>query len=142
SEHPEGAEGGGGVYQVRSAECGVRNEKLFELHFGRGDLDFSRIHPGDKVWKTSDPELNRELRQTFAGDQPRFQRAIDFEAHGRLGKPLTVIARDEFGNMAKAHSTMALEHAQKQPLTTERLTEQVGRLGGTPFKMGQLTNFL
>src|SRR5690606_5551060 len=40
------------------------------LSFGRGDLDFSRIHVGDKVWKTSDPELDKELRQTFSGEQP------------------------------------------------------------------------
>src|SRR5580658_407429 len=26
-----------------------------------GDVNFSRIHPGDKVWKTSDPELDRTL---------------------------------------------------------------------------------
>src|SRR5439155_7108517 len=109
SGHPEETEEGGRVYEVRSPERGVRNEKLFELHFGRGDLDFSRIHAGDKVWKTSDPELNRKLRQTFAGDQPRFQRAIDFEAHGQLGKPLIVIARDELGNVPKAQSTMPLE---------------------------------
>jgi putative protease len=32
--------------------------------------------------------------------------------------------------------------AEKQPLTTERLREQLGRLGGTPFKLGELENHL
>jgi putative protease len=32
--------------------------------------------------------------------------------------------------------------AEKQPLTTERLREQLGRLGGTPFKLGELKNQL
>jgi U32 family peptidase len=32
--------------------------------------------------------------------------------------------------------------AGKQPLTTERLREQLGRLGGTPFKLGDLKNHL
>ena len=37
---------------------------------------------------------------------------------------------------------MPLAKAEKQPLTTERLREQLGRLGGTPFKLGELKNHL
>jgi putative protease len=37
---------------------------------------------------------------------------------------------------------MPLTKAEKQPLTTERLREQLGRLGGTPFKLGELKNNL
>jgi putative protease len=37
---------------------------------------------------------------------------------------------------------MPLAKAEKQPLSTERLREQLGRLGGTPFKLGELKNFL
>ena len=37
---------------------------------------------------------------------------------------------------------MPLVKAEKQPLTTERLREQLGRLGGTPFKLGELKNHL
>ena len=51
-----------------------------------GDVDFSRIHAGDKIWKTSDPELDRNLRQTFAGETPRFRRALDLEIHGHIGR--------------------------------------------------------
>ena len=41
------------------------------LRFGRGDVDFSRVHVGDRVWKTNDPELDRRVRATFEGDQIR-----------------------------------------------------------------------
>ena len=116
--------------------------KLAELRFGHGDIDFSRVHVGDKLWKTSDPELDRRLRQSFAGDAPRFQRPIEIEVHGLAGKPLTLIARDELGHVAKVESAMPLAKAEKQPLTTKRLREQLGRLGGTPFKLGELKNFL
>jgi len=112
------------------------------LAFGRGDIDFSRVHVGDKLWKTSDPELERRLRQSFEGDTPRFQRPIEIEVHGVEGKPLTLIAHDEFGNVAKVESSMPLAKAEKQPLTTERLRAQLGRLGGTPFKLGELKNNL
>ena len=112
------------------------------LRFGHGDIDFSRVHVGDKLWKTSDPELDRRLRQSFAGDTPKFQRPIEIEVHGVEGKPLTLIAHDEFGNVAKVESSMPLAKAEKQPLTSGRLREQLGRLGGTPFKLGELKNNL
>ena len=112
------------------------------LRFGHGDIDFSRVHVGDKLWKTSDPELDRRLRQSFEGDAPKFQRPIEIEVHGAAGKPLTLIAYDEFGNVAKVESSMPLAKAEKQPLTTGRLREQLGRLGGTPFRLGELENNL
>jgi U32 family peptidase len=139
---PEEKEEGGRVYQVQSPKSKVQGSQLVELRFGRGDIDFSRIHIGDKLWKTDDPELDRHLRQTFAGDSPKFQRPVDIEVHGVVGKSLTLIAHDELGNIAKLESRMPLVPAGKQPLTTERLSEQLGRLGGTPFQLGELKNFL
>jgi putative protease len=139
---PEENEEGGRVYEVHSPKSRVQSSKSVELRFGHGDIDFSRIHVGDKLWKTSDPELDRRLRQSFEGEAPKFQRPIDIEVHGVEGKPLTLIAHDEFGNVAKVESTMPLAKAEKQPLTTERLREQLGRLGGTPFKLGELKNNL
>ncbi len=99
-----------------------------ELRFGDGDIDFNRIHVGDKLWKTSDPELDRRLRQSFAGDMPKFQRPIHFEVHGGIGQPLILLGRDELGHTTKLESTMPLAPAEKQPLTTEKLRDQLGRL--------------
>ncbi len=134
--HPEQNEEGGRVYQSQS-----RTDETV-LGFGRDDIDFSRVHIGDLVWKTSDPELDRRLRQTFTSEQPRFQRPINFEVHGITGKPLTVIARDEIGHIAQAQSEMPLQTAQNRPLTSEILSQQLGRLGGTPFQLGAVTNQL
>ena len=132
--HPEQKEEGGRVYGIdqRGADSIIR--------FGHGDVNFSRVHIGDKLWKTDDPELNKRLRQTFAGDKPQFQRPVQMELHGHVGSPLTLIVRDEVGNIAKQTSAMSLAKAEKQPLTDDRLREQLGRLGGTPFKLGKLTN--
>jgi putative protease len=135
---PEEKEEGGRVYEVRSPKSESQNR--VELRFGHGDIDFTRIHVGDKLWKTDDPELNRRLRQSYAGDAPKFQRAIDVEVHGLAGGSLTLIVRDEFGHLAKVASAIPLAQAENQPLTTERLREQLGRLGGTPFKLGALKN--
>ena len=140
--HPEGEEEGGRVYEVRSPEAEGRNGQLAELRFGWGDIEFNRIHVGDKLWKTSDPEMDRRLRQSFAGDTPGFQRPLQMEVHGLAGKPITLIARDELGHVVRCDSAMPLVPAEKQPLTNNRLRAQLGRLGGTPFKLGELKNCL
>ena len=139
---PEEKEEGGRVYEVQSSKSKVQNSRSVELRFGRGDIDFSRIHVGDKLWKTNDPELDRNLRQSFEGHSPKFHRPVTIEVHGVTGKPLTVIAHDELGNIAKLESAMPLVPAEKRPLTAERLSEQLGRLGGTPFTLGELKNHL
>ncbi len=133
---PDEKEQGGRIYHVdpRGADT--------VLGFGRGDIDFARVHVGDRVWKTNDPELDRRVRATFEGDQIRFRREVHLEIHGATGTPLTLFARDDQGHVAKAESALPLALAEKQPLTTERLTDQLGRLGGTPFKLGTLQNHL
>ncbi|HKS36025.1 MAG TPA: DUF3656 domain-containing protein [Verrucomicrobiae bacterium] len=148
---PDEKEEGGRIYEVRSPKSEVRSPEPnvqcpksapVELRFGHGDIDFSRVHAGDKLWKTSDPKLDRRLRQSFEGGQPGFQRPIRVEAHGRAGQSLTLIVRDEVGHVVQIASSMPLARAEKQPLTTERLRDQLGRLGGTPFKLGELRNLL
>ena len=93
------------------------------------------MRSGDRLWKTSDPELEKRVRQTYAGEQPKFQRPIAIEFHGVLGQPATAIARDELGHIAQAVSTMPLAAAERQPLTAERLQDQFGRLGNTAFRL-------
>ncbi len=132
--HPEAKEEGGRIY-------GVENQgKDVVLSFGKGNLSWGRIHVGDKLWKTSDPELDKQLRQSFAGDNPKFQRPIDVEVHGEVGENLVAIARDEIGHIVQVESEILLVEAHNKPLITERLQEQFGRLGNTPFCLEELTN--
>ncbi len=133
---PEAGEEGGRVYQVESQA----GETV--LRFGDGDLNFRRLHVGDRVWKTNDPALDREVRGTFEGDKIRFQRPVTMEVHGRTGTPLTLITDDGEGHVVRLDSAVPLAAAENQPLTPERLREQLGRLGGTPFRLGGLQSFL
>jgi putative protease len=139
---PDEKEEGGRIYGIKNFQNKSTRTEESVLEFGYGNIDFNRVRVGDKLWKTNDPELDKRLRQSFAGDAPRFQRPIEMEVHGLVGKPLTVIACDEEGHIVQLDSTMPLAKAEKQPLTTERLREQLGRLGGTPFNLGGLENFL
>jgi putative protease len=140
--HPDEKEEGGRIYEVQAARFQIPGHKLTELRFGYKDIDYLRVHVGDKLWKTDDPELNKRVRQSYDGKIPKFQRPIEIEVHGQVGQPLTLTIRDEGGRAASATSAMPLAQAEKLPLTTEKLREQLGRLGGTPFKLGALKNFL
>ncbi len=133
---PDWVEEGGSIYHIEPAG------EFTWLAFGHGAIDFSRVRPGNLLWKTKDPELDRRLRQTFEGDQIRQTRPIPIDVHGSAGTPLTLILRDEIGNVVEVASEVLLARAEKQPLTTQRLSDQLGRLGGTPFKLGALRNHL
>ena len=139
---PDEKEEGGRIYGIKASRQKIGNAEASILEFGYGSINFPRVRVGDKLWKTNDPELDKRLRQSFAGEAPRFQRPIEIEVHGLAGKPLTLIARDDNGNVAQVESTMPLAVAEKLPLSPEKLREQLGRLGGTPFKLGELKNFL
>lgn len=129
---PEKGEEGGRVHAVeqRGAESLVR--------FRRDDLNWKRIAPGHYLWKTSDPELQKELRQTFAGDQPKHRRPIAVRVQGAVGAPLIVETEDGQGYHVRVLSEKPLLQADTQPLTEDLLRKQLGRLGGTPFDLGAL----
>ncbi len=137
--NPAEREEGGRIYQVELARDRSGDTLL---RFGHGDINWSRVRAGQLVWKTNDPALDRELRATFGGEKIRFTRPITLELHGHAGAPLTLIARDAHGHVAQAASALPLAAAENQPLTTERLRDQLGRLGGTPFALGDLHNHL
>src|SRR5262249_26097723 len=61
---PEEEEEGGRVYEIRKlTQPGLSQQSQTSraanspalLSFGRGDINFDRIHVGDRVWKTGDP---------------------------------------------------------------------------------------
>ena len=93
------------------------------LRFGDRDIDWRRVHAGQKIWKTSDPALERELRATFEGDQVRFQRPLTIEVHGHRGVMLTLIATDDRGHSVKVESSMKSE-VRDIPREPEEFREQ------------------
>ena len=107
------------------------------LYFERGHIDFGKLKPGDRVWKTSDPQLQRELKRTYKNDIRRPKTRIDLTVKGEVGKAMTIEA-----NGVRVNSSMALQTAFRRPLTEKLLREQLGRMGETNFEMGELHNKL
>lgn len=130
---PEAGEQGGFVHGVESGPAG-----LSFVRFAREAIDFRRVTPGQKLWKTSDPALTAELRATFAGDKPRFRRPVEWRVWAAPGSPLRAELRDAEGHVVAGESSVPCEAAQQRPMTRDTLADQFGRLGGTPFDLGSL----
>ncbi len=113
---------------------GVEGNRLL---FRRGSLPADTAKPGDRVWKTKDPQLEKQLKAERSKEIPAATTALDLQISGRIGQPLKIQAK--VGNQMEAiRSSIALAAAKNRPLTEDSLREQLGRLGGTTFHLGQL----
>lgn len=118
-------EQGGRVFDVQGSR----------LSFRSGQIDFRRVKPGDLLWKTDDPAINRRLRQSWRGLPDRQDRPLRLRVEGCLGEAMRVI-EPESGT--SVDSSVLLETANSHPLTPEILAKQLGRLGGTGFRLEAL----
>ena len=117
-------EQGGSIYEMRGTALSFRHDLL----------RMEAIPAGTRVYKTSDPALNRMLRQSFENDIPlRKRKPLDVQVTGRAGAPLCVSCRG-----VTLESAMLLQTALKRPLTEVQFRDQFGRLGGTPFELGTI----
>ena len=124
---PQEPEEGGRVYQARP----LANGEL-QLYFGNGAVAFSRIRPGDLVWRTHDPDLDRAVRQLTPVRRP-----VEVRVTAREGEPL--IARWTSSGHTVTLESAVLGKAQNRVLTLETLRDQFDRLGNTPYELGELT---
>ena len=87
-------EQGGRVYEVgrpgRMSERtpGGLSAGVALLGFGRDDLDVAELVPGQRLWKTDDPELSRRLRKTFEGG-PKRAMDLDVRVRAVVGEPIS-----------------------------------------------------
>ncbi len=125
----------GRVYTVR------RNRDLLQLGFENGNRSFANVREGDLIYKTDDPALNKVIHHSLLHDKPA-PVSLTLTVSGKPGDAMTAVFRDKSGNSAAITSDIPLENALKQPLTTERLLEQFGRLGDTPFQLVCVENCL
>lgn len=125
--------------------------RIFEIKgrryfFKHGHLDFKKLKAGDRIWKTDDPGLNGDLRKSFVGRIPaRHEEPVDFVVSGKAGEPLLIEASWKAGEgeaVVSARSMIPLQAARTAPLTTEKLREHLGKLGGSCYRLRGLTNEL
>jgi len=96
-----------------------------------------KIHIGARVYKTSDKRLLDAARESFEG-RPRKRVGLKGEVILKKGMPLILKVYDADGYEASAEGSVLPEKALNRPLTRERLAEQLGKTGATPFEIRDL----
>ncbi len=139
ASNPEQTQGGR-IYSLEN-DVGQPAEKLAAgqvawIGFGRGEVDLADVELDATVFKTDDPQLNKRLRHSFSGDDPKRRRAVDIDVFAETGKPLRLVAR--LGAVhAEVSSDQDLNAARTQPADAAMLRDKLARLGGTPFVLGE-----
>jgi U32 family peptidase len=136
----KGQEVGGRVYEVivQGISLDAPQAGRVEWMFERGLMKKAELYAGQQIWQTDDPRLTKKLKATFSGHEPHFRRPIDLTISAHVGKLLSVTA--QFGeHQLKIQNQTPLVEATKHPLTEELLREQLGRLGGTPFVLREIS---
>ncbi|WP_227021229.1 U32 family peptidase [Oceaniferula marina] len=115
----------------------VAGDRLL-FHREHSGLDWKRIQPGQKIWKTDDPKLNKRLTASWKNAKLEVERdTLNITVKGCVAEGMTLSC-----GKVSVTSTEKLEVAQSRPFTDEFLIKQLGRLGGTDWKLGEVDNQL
>lgn len=115
----------------------IENHRIF-FHKTFSPLDWERIQVGHKVWKTSDPKLDTELRKAWQNTKLVAQKKdLHIVVSGQPGEPMVLQA-----NGCEVHSSVPLGVAEKHPLQDEVLHAQLSRLGDSDYQLASLDNRL
>ena len=132
---PEEREEGGRVYEVAAKGNGN-----VELRFGNRAVNFERIRPGDLVWRTHDPDIDKTVKPFIDAVAPVYKQPVHVHVIAREGEPLetewNLVERPAV--RALVRSAVSLGRAMGRGITTDQLREQFGRLGNTAYELVDL----
>ncbi|TVR49313.1 MAG: U32 family peptidase [Puniceicoccaceae bacterium] len=106
-------------------------------YFPPGKPALGRVRPGMTIWKTSDPRLEANLRRSFAELDTTPLLPVTLAVRGAPGEPLRIEAECG-GRRAGLATTERLQPARGRSLDTDTLRRQLGRLGGTGYRLAGL----
>jgi putative protease len=108
------------------------------ISFRHGSLPPHSTRPGDRVWKTKDPQLEKQLKAERSKEAPTETTPLHLRISGLAGQPLHIHAVSGIQEV-NLSSAIPLTAARNRPLTPDSLRDQLSRLGGTPFHLGTLS---
>lgn len=95
------------------------------------------VERGSKVYKTSDKVLLEQSAASFAKGSRKTAVTANFTL--KAGKLPVLSLSDDCGNSVSAAGEVMPEKAINKPLTQDRISEQLKKMGATPFNVAQLT---
>lgn len=137
--HPEEEEPHGQIYKVQPwRDHSKQNRKLIHIELGNREARSSEVELGAILWKTSDPQLNKQLAATYDDDRVVHRVPIDLVLHAHVGASAKLVITDGT-HSAEAEYPQALQPAQKFPISTDHARRQLDRFRDTPFELRELT---
>jgi putative protease len=133
--HPDQDEQGGRVTRVNPD---ARRNDIVEISLYNGDANLQAISLGSTVWRTDDPEIRRRLEHSYSRDRVASRLSLAADVSAQEGRPLTIHVTDNAGRQAVVAWDRPLERALKFPANRRLFREQFGRLGNTPFELGEV----
>jgi U32 family peptidase len=130
---PQEPEEGGRLYEIAP-----QSDNTSQLRFANGALNFSRIRPGDLVWRSHDPDIDRVARPYLNPSAPVQRQPLTVTVTAHEGSPMRIEWRLNSGGSAATTSPDPLPRAQTAGLSQDVLSTQLGRLGGTPYEIVSL----
>ena len=90
---------------------------------------YGKINNGDKVYRTVDINLNREINQRLSKEN--IKREINCEIIIKEDTPISLKVQDITTGIEIIKTSSVPQKAEKQGLTRERIEEQISKLGNT-----------
>ena len=122
-------------HDVSAAEAG-QHAKLW---FGP-DLDLAAVGGGRRVFRSHDPQTEREITSVLATEP--YRERLQLTITGRFGQPFTLEGRSERGRIARVQADTNVEPAQSQPTSHAELADKLGQLGDSPFVLAGIDSYL
>lgn len=135
------SEVGGRVMAVEPRGPGLQAVRL-----GPGRLPLHRIPPGSPCWLTSDPALERHWQRLSQRQRSELCHGLHLELVGRAASPLRLrvvsaggLIPEQLAQLGPISSQLPLQPARSRGLDRELLEQQLGRLGGTCWRLDALS---
>ena len=124
---PEEPEEGGRIFEIERGE----------LRFGNGAIRGERIRPGDLVWRTHDPDVDKAARVYTEAATPIRKQTVKVRVVAREGERLRSVWT--VGSVSVAvESEAELGAARNRAIDEEYLRAQLGRLGNTAYELAEV----
>ncbi len=104
------------------------------------DVELDDVRPGRRVFHNDDPALDRDVLQRI--ERAPVRERVDVVVEGDLGAPFLLRARTARARTATVRGDAEVSAARSQPVTVDVLRDKLGRLGDTPFVLGELRSAL
>ncbi len=132
---PQDKEPGGPIFSVE------RDGEHWVLGFGRPGPNLNQVAPGDRVWISGDPVVQREAEKLADALEPSGRLGVRLEVSGQAGAPLQVRAQALTRNGERVMATVTdvtestLEAARSGGIDAALLESKLAAFGGTPFSL-------